>query len=116
MNGKSKPVYRPVDKIASVPWSFIKLVCAKHCEKQQGLVLKDSISGPCYQCENKNCSLTFPATVHERLLDEVIKILNIKGSLIGYVWKKRIMGNFYSFEIYEYDYETGVTVGVSHLS
>lgn len=78
--------------------------------------LGDSSSGPRYQCEEISCSLTFPAAVHERLLDEIIKILNIKGGLIGYVWKKRIMGCLYSFEIYEYDFETGVTVGVNRLS
>lgn len=116
MSRDNKTVYQPVDKIASVPWNFIKLVCGKHSEKHPGLVLRDSSSGPRYQCEENSCSLTFPAAVHERLLDEIIKILNIKGGLIGFAWKKRIMGHLYSFEIYEYDFETGVTVGVNRLS
>lgn len=116
MSGSNKSIYQPVDKIASVPWSFIKLVCAKHRDKQPGLVLSDSNSGPRYKCEDISCSVTFPAAVHEKLLDEVIKILNIKGGLIGYAWKKRIMGKLYSFEIYEYDFETGITVGVNLLS
>ena len=114
--GDGKAIYQPVDRIASIPWSFIKLVCGKHSGNHPGLVLRNSSSGPRYQCEETGCSLTFPATVHERLLDEIIKILNIKGGLIGYVWKKRIMGHLYSFEIYEYDHETGVTVGVTRLS
>ena len=116
MSRDNKAVYQPVDKIASVPWNFIKLVCGKHSDKHQGLVLENGSSGPHYQCEDKACSLTFPAIVHEKLLDEVIKILNTKGGLIGYAWKKRIMGHLYSFEIYEYDFETGVTVGVNRLS
>ncbi len=116
MSRDNKTIYQAVDKIASVPWNFIKLVCGNHGEKHPGLVLRDGNSGPHYQCEETGCSLVFPAAVHERLLDEVIKILNIKGSLIGYVWKKRIMGHLYSFEIYEYDFETGVSVGVNRLN
>ena len=116
MSRDNKTIYQPVDRIASVPWSFIKLVCGKHGERQPGLLLKSGSNGPRYECEEVSCSLTFPAAVHERLLSEIIKILNVKGGLIGYVWKKRILGHLYSFEIYEYDHETGVTVGVIRLS
>ena len=116
MNTDNKTRYQPVDRIASVPWNFIKLVCGKHGEKRTSLVLGDGRSGPRYQCKETSCSLAFPAVVHERLLDEVIKILNIKGGLIGYAWKKRVMGHLYSFEIYEYDFEAGTTVGVNRLS
>lgn len=108
--------YQQIDKIAGVSWSFVKLVCGKHHDTHPGLVLENGSSGPRYQCEENSCSLTFPAAVHERLLDEIIIILNVKGGLIGYAWKKRIMGHLYSFEIYEYDFETGVTVGVNRLS
>lgn len=108
--------YQQIDKIAGVSWSFVRLVCGKHHDTHPGLVLRDSSSGPRYQCEENSCLFTFPAAVHERLLDEIIKILNVKGGLIGYAWKKRIMGHLYSFEIYEYDFETGITVGVNRLS
>jgi len=116
MSKDIRTTYQPVDRIDSVPWSFIKLVCGRHGDKHPGLVLTGGSSGPRYQCEETSCLLTFPAAVHERLLSEIIKILNVKGGLIGYVWKKRIMGHLYSFEIYEYDHETGVTVGVIRLS
>lgn len=109
-------MYQSVDKIASVSWNFIRLVCGMHGEKHPELVLRGSSSGPYYLCEEKSCLLKIPVAVHEKLLDEIIKILNTKGGLIGYVWKKRIMGHLYSFEIYEYDFETGVTVGVNRLS
>lgn len=71
--------------------------------------------GPYYRCETEDCAFAFPAAVHERLLDEIIKILNARGSVIGYTWRKQILGHVYSFEIFEYDYETGVTVGVNRL-
>ena len=115
MSGDKKTIYQPVDKIASIPWNFIKLVCGRHGENHPGLELKNSNGGPRYQCAETGCALSFPAAVHERLLDEIINILNIKGGLVGYIWKKRIMGHLYSFEIYEYDFETGVTVGVNRL-
>lgn len=41
--------------------------------------------------------------------------LDKKGSVIGYTWRKQILSHVYSFEILEYDYETGVTVGVNRL-
>lgn len=109
-------LYGSIDKIASVPWDFIKLVCAHHKESGGKLVLTDSSRGPLYQCESKQCSNTIPAAIHERLLDEIIKILNIKGGLVGYAWNKRIKGHLYAFEIYEYDFETGVIVGIKRLS
>lgn len=112
----SKTIYEPVDKIASVPWGFVKLVCGKHKETRSELILTDTARGPFYLCSDNGCTLSVPAAVHERLLDEVIKILNIKGGLVGYTWKKRVMGHLYAFEIYEYDFETGVTVGVDRFS
>ena len=116
MGKENGSIYRPIDKIAGVSWGFIKLVCGRHKGNHPGLVLSNSSSGPHYQCESDDCSLTFPAAVHERLLHAVVKILNTKGSVIGYTWKKQIWGHIYSFEIYEYDFETGVAVGVNRLN
>lgn len=116
MSKEERNIYRQIDKIAGVSWDFIKIVCGRHGDTHPGLVLENSSSGPRYQCEDNACSLTFPAVVHEKLLDAAIQILNSKGCVIGYTWKKRIMGHLYSFEIYEYDFETGVTIGVSRLT
>ena len=116
MGKENGSIYRPIDKIAGVSWGFIKLVCGRHMLTHPALALRDRRSRPHYQCETDAWSLTFPAAVHERLLDAVVKILNTKGSVIGYTWKKQIWGHIYSFEIYEYDFETGVAVGVNRLN
>lgn len=115
MGRDNHSIYKPVDKIASIPWGFVKLVCGKHKEKRSELILENTARGPFYRCNVDGCTLSVPAAVHERLLDEVIKILNIKGGLVGYTWKKRILGQLYGFEIYEYDFETGMTVGVDRF-
>ena len=108
-------IYKPIDKITGVSWNFIKLVCDRHEDARPKLILGNGSGGPCYRCEKADCAFTFPAAVHERLIDEVVKILNKKGSVIGYTWRKQILSHVYSFEILEYDYETGVTVGVNRL-
>lgn len=114
--GKSEDgIYKPIDKITGVSWNFVRLVCGRHTDKRPGLILENGTGGPYYRCETDDCAFAFPAAVHERLLDEIIKILNARGSVIGYTWRKQILGHVYSFEIFEYDYETGVTVGVNRL-
>ena len=111
-----KNMYASVDKISGVPWDFIKPVCGNHKDSKSELVLTESGRGPVYRCSSEQCGFEIPAAIHERLLDEIVKILNLKGGLIGYAWKKRIMGHLYAFEIYEYDFETGVIVGIKRLS
>ena len=70
-------IYKPIDKITGVSWNFIKLVCGRHEDARPKLILENGSGGPCYRCEKADCAFTFPAAVHERLIDEVVKILNI---------------------------------------
>ena len=116
MSKSQRTVYEPIDKLSGVPWSFIRLVCPSHGDKRPEYVLTNNHTGPCYQCSENGCNSSFPALVHEKLLDDIMKILNDKGNLIGYAWHRQVMGRVYSFTILEYDHEAGAVIGVKRLN
>ena len=77
--GKARTVlYEPVDKFSGVAWGFIRLVCMEHTEERPELLLRNTHVGPCYQCEKESCSASMPAELYEKLLDDVMRILNGK--------------------------------------
>ena len=82
----------------------------------RNIPLQTADTGPCYQCSEDGCTASFPALVHEKLLDDIMKILNDKGNLIGYSWHRQVMRHVYSFTILEYDHETGAVIGVKRLN
>lgn len=116
MSKRQKAFYEPIDKLSGVPWNFIRLVCPSHGYKRPLYVLVNSHTGPCYQCSEEGCNSSFPALVHEKLLDDIMKILNEKGNMIGYSWRKQVMRHVYSFTILNYTHEAGAVIGVKHLN
>ncbi len=103
------------DKMVTVPWGFIKLVCTEHIGNKSEFELIQLSSGPVYHCKGGNCGASFPAIVHERLLDNIMKILNDKGPIIGYKWRKQVLRHGYLLTILNYQHETGAVIGVKVL-
>ncbi len=116
MSKSPKSAYEPIDKLSGVPWNFIRLVCPSHGDKRPEYLLTNSHAGPCYQCSEEGCGASFPALVHEKLLDDIMKILNEKGNMIGYSWHRQVMRHVYSFAILDYDHEAGAVIGVKRLN
>lgn len=116
MSKRQKTFYEPIDKLSGVSWNFIRLVCPSHGDKRPEYVLSNSHNSPCYQCSTEGCTASFPALVHEKLLDDIMKILNDKGNMIGYSWHRQVMRHVYSLTILEYDHETGAVIGVKRLN
>ena len=90
--GKARTIlYEPVDKFAGVAWGFIRLVCMEHTEERPELLLRNTHVGPCYQCEKESCSASMPAELYEKLLDDVMRILNGKKNIIGHTWNRQLL-------------------------
>ncbi len=116
MKKRQASVYEPIDKMVSAPWGFIKLVCIEHEGKKPEFEVIQTSNGPIYHCTGFNCGASFPAVVHERLLDNIVKMLNDKEPVIGYKWRKQVQRRVYSLVILSYTFEIGVTIGVKVLT
>lgn len=116
MSRPNKTVYEPIDRLSTVPWGFIRLVCLHHGQERPKLSLQSGTRGPFYGCSAAGCRLRLPAGVYEKLLEDVMKTLNQDGSVVGRRWNRQAMRQVYSFEILHCEHETGVTVGVRQLS
>ena len=71
MSKSQRTVYEPIDRLSGVPWNFVRLVCPSHEDKRPEYTLTNSHTGPCYQCSEDGCTASFPALVHEKLLDDI---------------------------------------------
>ncbi len=107
--------YAAQDKMVTVPWGFIRMVCANHSDNRHKFMLVQRSTGPVYLCGDPACKACFPAIVHERLLDNIMKILNEKGAIIGYKWRKQVQRRGYLLTILNYEHETGAVIGVKVL-
>ena len=115
--GKARTIfYEPVDKFAGVAWGFIRLVCMEHTEERPELLLRNTHAGPCYQCEKESCSTSMPAELYEKLLDDVMRILNGKKNIIGHTWNRQLLRHIYSFTLLEYNHEAGAVIGMRRLA
>jgi len=116
MSKDQKNRYEPIDKLATVPWKFLRLVCMGHDAEKPELVLENTHKGPYYRCSKEDCAVSIPAVLYEKLLDNAVKVLNEKGAVLGYTWNRQAMRHIYSFTILEYDHEAGLTIGVKRLT
>lgn len=116
MSRPDKTVYEPVDRLSTVPWGFIRLVCLHHNMHKPELMLQNDTRGPYYGCTDSACRLRLPSIVYEKLLDDVMKQLKKDSIVVGRRWSRQAMRQIFSFEILQYDHETGATVGVRQVS
>ena len=116
MSVKAKSAYEPIDSIAGVPWSFLKLVCMEHGEERPEFRLTDSHSGPGYRCGCPDCKIFLPALVHEKLLDDAVKLLGDRKTAVGHSWRRQVMRHIYVFTLLAYEHESGAVIGVRQLN
>ena len=74
------------ERIAFVPWGYIRIVCAEHREE---FILEELRGRPVYRCCAGDCTLQISPTLYEKILDDVVFMQN-KGDLpVGTCWKRR---------------------------
>jgi len=74
------------ERIAFVPWSYIRIICAVHREE---LILDEFRGKPVYRCCAGSCTLQISPSLYEKILNDVVLMQN-KGELpVGTCWKRR---------------------------
>ena len=56
------------------------------------------------------------AELYEKLLDDVMRILNGKKNIIGHTWNRQLLRHIYSFTLLEYNHEAGAVIGMRRLA
>ena len=100
------------ERIAFASWDFIELVCYGHGNK---LTLEMRKQQPTYVCSENKCTVQIPATVYEKVLDDIVKKMNMNSLVVGETWRKRFQGQNYEFKVVVFTSGKKTRISVRYL-
>lgn len=100
------------ERIAFASWDFIELVCYAHGNE---LALEMRKQQPTYVCSENKCTVQIPATVYEKVLDDIVKKMNMNSLVVGETWRKRFQGQNYEFKVVVFTSGKKTRISVRYL-
>ena len=100
------------ERIAFASWDFIELVCYAHGNE---LTLEMRKQQPTYVCSENKCTVQIPATVYEKVLDDIVKKMNMNSLVVGETWRKRFQGQNYEFKVVVFTSGKKTRISVRYL-
>ena len=100
------------ERIAFASWDFIELVCYAHGNE---LTLEMRKQQPTYVCSENKCTVQIPATVYEKVLDDIVKKMNMNSLVVGETWRKRFQGQNYEFKVVVFTSGKKTQISVRYL-
>lgn len=110
------------EKLVKVKWDFITLKCGCGHHDDKGvpyyphMKVEEGIEGAYYDCSKEFCINRIPLLAYEKILDEVVDLINEDKLVNGYSWKVRCARQSYALMVLNYKHKEKVIISIKNTT